>query len=549
MDAISDPDIHTIVVMSSAQVGKTEILLNAIGYYAHQDPSPMLLLQPTLEMAETFSKDRLAPMVRDTPVLTDKFAPARSKNSGNTLRHKTFTGGHITMSGANSPASLASRPIRIVLADEVDRYPVTAGTEGDPVNLAKKRTTTFHNRKIILTSTPTVKDASRIETAFHEGDQRTYHIKCSHCDEYHEPKWKNVVWEDPRESSYSCPECGAIWTERDRIKAIMQGKWIAKEKCYGVASFHLSELISPWSTPSSMAIAFLQAKQGGAEMLKTWINTSLGETWEEDGEQADPTALINFTGNFDKQSVPERVQIITAGVDTQKDRLEVQLVGWENPGIPYILSHDIIWGDPNQQKVWNDLDDYLLGTYSGLKISQVFVDSGGLSTESVYRFTKKRQGRRVFSIKGDGGQKDPVSRPRQIGPLKVMLYRVGIDPLKRTLTGWLKNPGELIHFSHTLDEEFFLQLTAEKMMIRKVKGYPKVEFVKTRDRNEALDCFVYAYAAMLGLNVNWEKLEKSDKEETKVELEDVPVVEKKFNDFRQRNRGRHKKPSNYVTRF
>ena len=174
MDAFSDPKIHTVVVMSSAQIGKTELLNNIVGYFVDQDPSPMLMLQPTLEMGNTWSKDRLSPMIRDTRTLTDKISDSKARDSGNTILHKTFQGGHITIAGANSPASLASRPVRVVLADEVDRYPQSAGAEGDPLSLAFKRTTTFWNRKRMVVSTPTVKGVSRIEMAYEESDKRRY---------------------------------------------------------------------------------------------------------------------------------------------------------------------------------------------------------------------------------------------------------------------------------------------------------------------------------------------------------------------------------------
>ena len=221
MDAVNDPRTEMVVIMSSAQVGKTEIINNIIGYNVHLDPSPILLLQPTLEMAEAWSKDRFAPMLRDTYVLKGLVKDPRTRDSGNTLLHKRFPGGHITMAGANSPASLASRPIRLVLCDEVDRYPVSAGTEGDPVSLAKKRTTTFWNRKILLTSTPTIKGASRIESAFEQSDQRRFYVPCPQCGEKQTLKWQQVKWEqgDPKDgdekhkpetAAYICEHNGCI---------------------------------------------------------------------------------------------------------------------------------------------------------------------------------------------------------------------------------------------------------------------------------------------------------------------------------------------------
>ena len=192
MDAFNDPTVREVVVMSSAQIGKTEMVNNLVGFHVAQDPSPILVVQPTLDMAQTWSKDRLAPMLRDTPALQNLVKDPRSRDSGNTTLHKVFPGGHITACGANSPSSLASRPIRVVLCDEVDRYPVSAGTEGDPVSLAKKRAATFWNRKILLVSTPTNKGASRIEMSYEESDQRKYYVPCQHCGHKQIMAWSNV---------------------------------------------------------------------------------------------------------------------------------------------------------------------------------------------------------------------------------------------------------------------------------------------------------------------------------------------------------------------
>ena len=296
MDAFSDPQVTRIVVMSSAQVGKTEILNNIVGYYIDQDPSTILNLQPTLEMAQTWSKDRLAPMVRDNPCLTKKVKSSKSKDSDNTILHKLFPGGHITMVGANSPAGLASRPIRIVLCDEVDRYPVSAGAEGDPVNLAIKRTTTYWNKKIGLFSTPTIKGVSRIEKAFAESDQRYYYVPCPHCGVYQRLRWGHVKYskDNIKEAYYECEHCGGHLSDSDRYRAIARGYWEAQEEFKGVAGFHLNELYSPWRKLADIVQDFLDAKDK-PDTLKTWVNTSLGETWEEAGESVDPDSLESRT--------------------------------------------------------------------------------------------------------------------------------------------------------------------------------------------------------------------------------------------------------------
>jgi hypothetical protein len=244
MDAISDASIREVWVMKSAQVGWTEILNNCIGFHVHQDPAPMLLVQPTLEMAEAWSKDRLAPMVRDTPALSEKIADPRSRDSGNTLLHKKFAGGHLTVAGANSPAGLASRPIRIVLFDEVDRYPASAGTEGDPISLGKKRTATFWNRKVLAGSTPTIKGSSRIEAGFDSGDQRFFKVPCPHCNEFQRLMWAQVQWPEgqPELAHYVCQHCGTMLTEQDKPGMLAAGEWVASRPSLGIASFHISEL-------------------------------------------------------------------------------------------------------------------------------------------------------------------------------------------------------------------------------------------------------------------------------------------------------------------
>ena len=327
MDAFSAPEVERIVVMSSAQVGKTEILNNIVGYFIDQDPSTILNLQPTLEMAQTWSKDRLAPMVRDNECLAKKVRSSKSKDSDNTILHKLFPGGHITMVGANSPAGLASRPIRIVLCDEVDRYPLSAGAEGDPVNLAIKRTTTYWNKKIGLFSTPTIKGISRIEKAFLESDQRYYFVPCPHCGVYQRLRWGQVKYskDNVKEAFYECEHCGGHLSDSDRYRAIAKGYWEAQTEFKGVAGFHLNELYSPWRKISDIVKDFLEAKDK-PDTLKTWVNTSLGETWEEAGEALDPDSLEARTEDYKK--IPKGGVVLTAGVDTQDDRLEVEITAW-----------------------------------------------------------------------------------------------------------------------------------------------------------------------------------------------------------------------------
>jgi len=256
MDAINDPAIEKVVLFWASQMGKSAILLNVIGYFVHQDPSPILLLQPTLEMAEAFSKDRVATMIRDTSQITPLFGDPRTRDSGNTLLHKLFPGGHLTLAGSNSPASLASRPIRVRIADEIDRYPASAGAEGDPIKLADARTATFWNRKKIDTSTGTIKGVSRIEKSFEQSDQRQYHVPCPQCRELQVLTWSHLHWpspltgaqrHQPEECYYVCARNGCEIRESDKLWMIGQGKWIVGNPGGGdgkTAGFHISQPVS-----------------------------------------------------------------------------------------------------------------------------------------------------------------------------------------------------------------------------------------------------------------------------------------------------------------
>lgn len=511
MDAVNDPTVETVVIMTSAQIGKTELLNNVVGFYVDFDASPILCLQPTLEMAQTWSKDRLAPMIRDTPALREKFKTAKARDSGNTQLHKTFPGGHITMAGANSPASLASRPIRILLCDEVDRYPASAGTEGDPVSLGRKRTTTFWNRKIILTSTPTIKGVSRIEEEFELSDKRRYYVPCPECGERQKLVWANIVFDvkKPRQAFYACVN-GCVIDESDKQWMLTQGEWVAEAEFNGRAGFHLNELYSPWRKWWEVVKDFLEAKPR-PDTLKTWTNTSLGETWEERGERLEHKGLSDRREPYDSESLPDDILVITAAADVQGDRIEALSQGWGLEHEHWDIEHKIFWGDPAKKKVWQELDEWLLKTYQvagrGLKIACAAIDSGGNKTEHVYNFCKARQGRRVFAIKGSSEYYAPVaSKPRQVGKQRVMLYSIGTDTVKDlVLMSWLKieEPGPgYIHFPNDVDEEYFKQLTGEERKTVYVRGVKRLKYEKLRERQEVLDLHVYNFAAFVILAPN-----------------------------------------------
>ena len=533
MDVVSDSDIENVVLMTAAQIGKTELINNVVGFHIHQDPAPMLVVQPTLEMAQTWSKDRLAPAIRDTPVLLDKIGDPRARDSGNTTLHKVFNGGHVTACGANSPSSLASRPCRIILCDEVDRYPISAGSEGDPVSLARKRSATFWNRKIILVSTPTERGASRIEQAYEESDKRKFFVECRDCEERQELKWSQVRWSenDPSTAEYCCEHCGSCWDDSRRWRAIKAGEWRATSEGDGkTAGFHLSGLYSPW-TPLEESVRDFLASRKDPMRLKTWVNTFLGETWEEQGDSVDEYDLMDRREDFGDE-LPEDAVLLTCGVDCQDDRLEYEIVAWGKGEESWSVRYETIYGDPSTAELWSRLDTALNETfihplYGEMVVRSACVDSGGHYTQQVYNYCRLRAGRRVFAIKGIGGDGKPlVGRPTKNNIGKINLFPVGVNTAKELVYARLKisDIGDgYCHFPIERNEEFFRMLTAEKRVIKYFKGRPRPEWVKMRTRNEALDCRVYATAALGILNVNVAEIGKQAQNRLQYPRDKMPM--------------------------
>ena len=528
--------------MSAAQIGKTEALLCVLGYFVDYDPSPMLLLQPTIEMAEAFSKDRLAPMVRDTPALVGLIAGPKSRASGNTLLHKSFPGGHITMAGANSPSSLASRPVRILYCDEVDRYPASAGTEGDPVNLAKKRTTTFWNRKTILTSTPTIQGSSRISDFYAGSDQRRFFVPCPHCGEYlvfrfGAPETNyGVKWPDGRPdlAYYLCEHCASPINEAEKVGMVRRGEWRATATFTGTAGFHINEIYSPWVTMSETVANFLEAKKL-PETLKTWVNTAMGEVWEEKGEAIEDGALMKRREAYGPD-IPLAASVLTAGVDTQDDRLEIEVVAWGKDHESWSVEYNVIHGDPAKPDIWLQLDDYLATHYQHangrtLRISAACIDSGGHHTQAVYRYAQKRYGRRIFSTKGVGGM-GKLFVPRTASKnnaQNVPVFMLGVDTGKEMLYSRLKikdHGAGYCHFPEHYDEAYFDMLTSEKVMTVYTKGVRKRSWVKKAPhlRNEALDCRILAMAAFEIVNPNMARMAKKIEVVAEPEAEDAQAT-------------------------
>lgn len=523
MDALSDPAVTEVVVMKSAQVGYTEVLGNIVGFFMAQDPAPILVVQPTVEMGEAWSKDRLAPMLRDSPALRDVVADPKSRSSGSTLLHKTFEGGHLTIAGANSAASLASRPIRLVLFDEVDRYPASAGAEGDPVTLGRKRTATFWNRKVLLGSTPTVAGRSRIETAYEGSDKRRFWVPCPRCGEHQVLRWQRVRWDgdDPATAAYHCAGCEAGWSDGERWAAVRLGEWRAEAPFRGVAGFHVNELVSPWRRLAETVQDFLDAKRGGVEMMKAWVNTALGETWQERGEAPDWERLLERRETFPLGVVLVGAVVLTAGVDVQRDRLECDIWAW-GPGYEsWLVETTALHGDPAAPEVWADLRELLDRTWpaadggDGMRVAKIGVDTGGTDTQATYRALRAWADPRVVPLKGKEGwnRTVPVSGPTSVdvtaGGRKLRrglkLWTVAVNTLKSEFYQqlWLSRgdgvgyPPGWVHLPEGLEAEAVKQLVAEQLVaVNDRRGFARQEWRKLRDRNERLDCRNYARAAL-----------------------------------------------------
>ena len=520
MDCLSsESPVQRVVMMFAAQTGKTEAGSNWLGYVIDHAPGPMLCVQPTVEMAKRLSKQRLESMISETPCLSEKIAPARSRDSGNTMFSKEFSGGIMLLTGANSATGLRSAPCRYLFADEVDAFPSDVDGEGDPVALAERRTTTFARRKILLTSTPTVKDFSRIEAEYERSDQRRFYVACPCCGEMQWLKWGQLKWEHNRPETvlYQCESCREKFPERHKPQMLASGEWRPTAPGNGkTAGFQLSGLYSPlgWCSWEQLVDDFLRAK-GDAPALKAFVNTRLAETWEEDYAAAvSAEGLMAKRLAYQPGTCPDGVVLLTAGVDVQDNRLAVTVWGWGEGETGWMIWHQELMGDPTQLEVWGQLDTVLAAEWQTaggktLKLAQVAIDSGGHCTHEVYRYVRDRVGQGAVAIKGSSkrnsaavgkGSKVDVNWRGKVLKKGVTLYMLGTDTIKTTLFGRMRHneTGGALFFGQAADEDYFRQLTAERQALRYHRGFPIREWVKkSGDRNEALDCAVYAYAAML----------------------------------------------------
>ena len=559
LDSFTDPLIEHIVVVAASQVGKSETINNMVGYCIDQDPGPILLIQPTIDDVKRYSEMRIAPMIRETRCLKRKVADPKSRDAANTKRQKSFPGGVLVMTGSNVAHDLSSMPIRYVFGDERDRWATSAGSEGDPWELAVARTRTFYNKKMVEVSTPTVKGASAIENSYNLGTMERWKTQCPHCGEYVELTFDNIRFEyDAAENGdkkifhiseifYVCPECGGI-SDEHTMKS-QPAKWVATvpeaRKHHKTRSFWLTAWVSPWATWESIILQFLQAGTDSAK-LQVVYNTQFGELWEERGDMASEDDVMARREVYEAE-VPDGVLLLTCGVDTQDDRLEYEVVGHRRYGETWGIKKGVILGRPDTEEVWERLDEVLSHKYKfksgvSLQISLTFIDEGGHFTQEVRQHCLARQYDHVFAIKGANRPDIPYTAPpkkqkivvngKVIG--QVWVYEIGVNAGKQKIVDNLRvqSPGaNYCHFPLRDDygKQFFKQLMSEHLAyVPKLKHPWQWQKIPGHERNEAFDIRNYNLAACEILSPDWDAIEqKLRTTKPGEENASIPMKEKK----------------------
>lgn len=532
IDVIKEPGIRRVSYMTGAQLGKTTIQQCISAYFIAHEPRSQIFMMPSQGDVQTFQETKLKPMLQANPKIAKVMAKPRGRDGVNNSRIISYVGGFLMFAWAGSTRTLRSRSAPITHADEIDNCETTA--EGSPLELLTQRSATFGDQRLRTeASTPTLQGFSNIEKSFNEGDQRRFYVPCPHCSEAQPLHWGNVVWNGRKSSSvkdyeldlesehqadtagYACESCGVIWYDGERIAAIRNaekngGGWRANKPFKGHASFHAPEMLSTFRRMQDIVQSYLD--KIASEDIQVFVNVSLGEPFEEAGDQANAHVLHERCTEYPAQ-VPMGGVYLTAGIDMQMDRLEIEIVAWGEAERSWSVDYRVLWGDPLQGDVWDDLDDVLneLFTHESgarLAISAACLDTGGTTgyTQTAYEYVRSKKNRRIFAIKGVGGWgRAIVEKPqrKQSGKnaRKVDLFLVGTDEAKlvvmRRLAIEQRGAPGYCEFPLARDEEYFQQLTAEKMVTRYIKGQPIREWVKPdRARNEALDCRVYAYAAL-----------------------------------------------------
>jgi len=552
MDCLSPTSpVERVVFMKAAQLGATEMGSNWIGYVIHHAPGPMMAVWPTVEMAKRNSKQRIDPLIEESPILKELIAPARSRDSGNTILAKEFRGGVLVMTGANSAVGLRSMPVRYLFLDEVDGYPLDVDGEGNAVALAEARTRTFARRKIFIVSTPTIAGVSTIEREYEASDQRRYFVPCPHCGHRQWLRFEQLRWERgengtfPETAAYVCESCEVPIPEHHKTWMLEHGEWRAMaEGNNRTAGFHLSSLYSPigWRSWRDIAIAWersISKESGSSAEIKTFKNTELGETWVEEGEAPDWQRLLERREDYRIGTVPASGLLLTAGADVQKDRIEVSVWAFGRGKESWLVEHRVLMGDTARDEVWQSLASILRETWThetGCQMSLVRLAlDTGFATQEAYAFVRRLRDSRLMAVKGVARGAALVGTPTAVDAttggkklrrgIKVFSVAGGIAKLEFynnlrkspevaedgvTVT----YPAGFVHLPK-VDAEYLQQLCAEQLVTRRDRnGFAIREWQKMRERNEALDCYVYARAAATASGLDrfedrhWQELER-----------------------------------------
>lgn len=549
MDCLSPTSpVERVVFMKAAQLGATEMGSNWIGYVIHHAPGPMMAVWPTVEMAKRNSKQRIDPLIEESGVLAELIAPARSRDSGNTILAKEFRGGVLVMTGANSAVGLRSMPVRYLFLDEVDGYPLDVEGEGDAISLAEARTRTFARRKIFIVSTPTISGASAIEREYESSDQRRYFVPCPHCSHRQWLRFEQLRWEkgQPESAAYVCESCDAPISEHHKTWMLEHGEWraLAPENGAKTAGFHLSSLYSPvgWRSWREIAVAWelaVSKESGSAAAIKTFKNTELGETWVEEGEAPDWQRLVERREDYPVGSIPHGGLLLVGGADVQKDRIEASIWAFGRGKESWLVEHRVLMGDTARDAVWKQLTDLLAENWThasgaALPLARFAVDTG-FATQEAYTFVRACRDPRVMGVKGVARGAALIGTPTAVDISKggkklrrgIKVFSVAVGIAKLELYNNLRKsadvaedgitaiyPAGFIHLPH-VDAEFIQQLCAEQLITRRDRnGFPIREWQKMRERNEALDCYVYARAAASAAGLDrfderhWRELER-----------------------------------------
>lgn len=519
--------VNEVVVAKGVQLGFSESALNVVGCFVDIAPCPIMYVMPTIDMANAISQDRITPMIENSPTLKSRVAPQRSRDATNTIRVKSFPGGRLILSGGNSAASLRSRPVKVLILDEVDAYPLDVEGEGSPVALAEKRTSTFGDRrKVYKLSTPTIEGASVIQKELEKTEINRFHVPCPHCGTDQWLKFEQFRWEQgkPETVTYQCEHCEEQIEERFKTRMLAAGTWRATlpaNKKPKVRGYHISSLYSPlgWLSWEQIARQYEDAQKDQA-LMKVFVNTILGETYKDTGESPPWENLFNRREPYALNRPNKDVVFLTAGVDVQGDRIEVEIVGWCADKSSYSIDRRVLLGNPATKEVWDKLAQVVTEQWESedgrsMSLLLMAVDTGYL-TQHVYDFCNRFDETRVIPVKGQATQKTMVSAPSQVGVTRdgrkvgrVKVWNIGVSIIKSELYAWLRlerdeegnAPAGYCHFPE-YDVQYFKGLTAEELQSKVVKGFTRYEWVKKFERNEPLDLRVYARAAanVIGLD-------------------------------------------------